>query len=413
MRFAKTTLLAAGIALAACGGEPPPNDNNDPLADEAMPAEEIWETGIGEKPVELPQECASAGETMVGDVTLSGASRVKTLDENGVAVIDGNLYVGDVDSLEGLHCLREVRGDLVISGTESLKDVVGFGRLGSIEGSLWITENTQLASLRGFGALKSVGGDIVVERNEVLETLDGITDIGRGIRGGIYVRDNDALVSITGFERLEAMGGDLVIEANPSLDYIEGFWSGEAATVVYGNVMLQDNPVLGWAELPEIGTDRTTNSLWVTQNPQLKDLTMFGATKFRVTGDLVISENPALERLNGLDRINAVMGDVIVQANEELDTIEGLQGVKTVMGNVEIVANRSLDNVDMFHLEQVNGDFLIARNDSLVSLSGLESLTDVGGELTLFSNPELDTCYEGLLSTRIDTGRGSMTSSCF
>ena len=64
MRFTKMTLLAASVALAACGGEPP-EDNAppavfDPIIDEG-------ETGIGEKPADPPALCATADTTMTGE----------------------------------------------------------------------------------------------------------------------------------------------------------------------------------------------------------------------------------------------------------------------------------------------------------------------------------------------------------
>lgn len=409
MRILNLGLLAASLALAACGGEPP--TDQEPAADAPFAPPE-WETGIGEKPGEPVQDCATADTTVAGDVMLDDANRVKQLDEEGVALIDGDLIIGSVDSLAGLGCLRGVTGDVVITGTESLKELDGLGRLGSIGGSLWITENAQLTSLQGFRALKRVGGDLVVERNVALTSLAGVTDIGRGMRGGIYVRDNDALETIVGFSRLAAFGGDLVIAGNPVLDHVEGFYDGETLTVGYGNIIVEDNAMLGWAELPGLGVDSSANTISIANNPELKDLLMHGDLKLRVTGDVVISNNPALETMNGLDRIYAITGDLVVEANQELDSLVGLQGVQAVTGTVEIVANRSLINVDLLRLEEVYGDLMVARNDSLASLSGLRALDEVHGDFTLFANPELDSCYGDAMTTRLDTGRDDMAGRC-
>jgi hypothetical protein len=410
MRFAKIYAVAAGLALAACGG--PSNDDVD-VEPYAPPSETEYATGVGDKPDDsYVDPCAEADGTVRDDVWLHGARDVDAFAASGTAIVDGNLHIGDVDTLEGLACLRQVNGSVIINGTEALKDLDGLERLGSIHGSLWVTENAQLVSMAHLGALKEIAGDLVVERNEALVTLDGVANLSRGMRGGIYVRDNDALVEIDGFARLPAVGGELVIEGNPALDHINAFYDGESHTEVYGDVVLRDNAMLGWAELPAVAVDRTRNTIRVEDNPFLKDLRLHGDTKLRITGDLVLRQNDSLEALHGFDRISAVTGDLVVEGNSELDGLMGLQGIKGVMGDVSIVGNRSIHDVEMWRLEEVHGSLDISRNASLMTLAGLSSLRTVLGDLQVVENPELDTCFEDALVTRFETGRSTMDARC-
>jgi len=83
------------------------------------PNDITYPTGIGDKPVDDYEDpCAQADGTISDDVWLHGARDVDAFAESNTAIVDGNLHIGDVDSLAGLACLRQVNGRLTGFGQE-------------------------------------------------------------------------------------------------------------------------------------------------------------------------------------------------------------------------------------------------------------------------------------------------------
>lgn len=401
LKMLSPSLIA--IALAACGGEVPNEPATDPSDQSVIEGEYAAKTGIGTKPDGWVDACADVDEVRDGDFAIRQNADMGELD--GVATVDGDLTITGVTTLADLRCLREVHGDLVIQGTDTLKELHGLDNLQLVTGGVWITENAQLTSIAELASLKRVGSDIVIERNEVLQTLEGLANVGGSLRGGLVIQDNDALVSIDGFRRLDVITGGLVIAGNPSLETVSGFGSTSGLVTSLGDVILQDNDMLGRAELPLIGVDRSLNSLVVSNNPRLKQLDMHADSRVHISGDLVLRENPALRTFTGFSTVQHVFGDLRIEDNDGLPSLEGFSGLKAVAGYVVVLGNDGIADLDLTRLESVGEDLIVTRNLSLSSLAGLRSLREVSGDLDFDGNPLLSDCAMEELVTRLETGR--------
>jgi len=115
----------------------------------------------------------------------------------------------------------------------------------------------------------------------------------------------------------------------------------------------------------------------------------------RVGGNgLQISNNSALESLDGLESLHTVLGEFTIQDNPVLKNIDGLSALTTVtldgVSSIRIQRNASLANLDgLSSLSDVPGGLIIHLNDALSDLSGLSNLTHVGTWLHIAANPTL------------------------
>ena len=128
-------------------------------------------------------------------------------------------------------------------------------------------------------------------------------------------------------------------------------------------------------------------------------------------GGLIIDSAPALTSLSGLDFTTSIyslhlehtglldltglgriaeLHDVVISDNPALTSLHGIQWSAVLDGAMTVRANASL--IDLSGLEfmvNTNGMLLIDANPSLTSLTGLDNLTSLGGALTITGNPGL------------------------
>jgi hypothetical protein len=128
----------------------------------------------------------------------------------------------------------------------------------------------------------------------------------------------------------------------------------------------------------------------------------------RVTGALVIADNPSLTSLSGLSNLRSVQS-LVIQQNPELQSVDGLERLEEVTSIqiehnhalVEVTGPNSLEHVDElrvrdngivrltgFHHLVSAGDLVIADNARLIYAPGLSRLVTIEN-LTLAHNPRL------------------------
>lgn len=170
------------------------------------------------------------GPLLIGGADNPDAQPIETL--NGISVINGDLIIDSTNyfSLDFLHCLTEIRGDVQIFGNYFLVDLSGtdgivkIGRLPAPnptpsnpnfiddgKGSITISSNPALVNLNGFAGIVQVG-----------EQEAGGGDISPQ---SLVIRTNDALETLTGFANLELIYQSLIIQENPVLKDIDGLAS--------------------------------------------------------------------------------------------------------------------------------------------------------------------------------------------
>ncbi|MDA9711577.1 hypothetical protein N9U42_04325 [Luminiphilus sp.] len=126
----------------------------------------------------------------------------------------------------------------------------------------------------------------------------------------------------------------------------------------------------------------------------------------RVVGSVRIINNSGLLNIDGLINLVEVGGDVEIDGNGALTNVAGLAGLETAYGLL-VSSNPKLADLDgMESLETLTGDLQITGNDALGNLDGLSGLTSIGGDLRVQQNAAL-TNIDGLSNASlagIDSG---------
>jgi hypothetical protein len=220
----------AGSTAASGEDDGPPDTDGDPA-----PEIECGD-GVHDGPVLIDPENG-------------GAEPVDVL--TGISVIDGDLLISNTTytSLDYLHCLTEIRGDIQIFNNYFLQDMTGadgilkVGRLPALnptpgnpnfvddgKGSITISGNPILPDINGFNGITQIGEQdteapagmnispqsLVIRNNPALLTITGFDNL-QLIYASLIIQENDALMDIDGLQGLQGVGAAFSVTRNPSL----------------------------------------------------------------------------------------------------------------------------------------------------------------------------------------------------
>ncbi|EDQ87544.1 uncharacterized protein MONBRDRAFT_27342 [Monosiga brevicollis MX1] len=119
-------------------------------------------------------------------------------------------------------------------------------------------------------------------------------------------------------------------------------------------------------------------------------------TVARVSGNVEISNNNALQTIDGLDELTWVGGSVVIEYNSALTGVDGLNSLETIGQDLTITLNPKLGDLDgLDQLSSVNDTLNIRVNNGLQNVDGLSRLTKIGGALHISNNAALES-IEGL-----------------
>ena len=233
-------------------------------------------------------------------------------------VIDGDLVIeGQVTSLGALHCLARLQG-LSIRRTDII-NLAGLERLELVSGELLISGNPDLDDLGAVESLTTVGaalrlGGYCDDQFGLCED-DVYTDVG-GFRNltsvGALHLTTTFVHDLVGFAALESIAGDLEIGDNGNLTNLEGL---QKLREIPGDLSILGNRRLaslaGLENVARVGGNLTIDAydgLVDMPSPRNSVLTnldgLAGLTN--VSGDLVVTSNPALVSLRGLAELAGV-----------------------------------------------------------------------------------------------------------
>lgn len=209
------------------------------------------------------------------------------------------------------------------------------------------------------GEAYAIGGSLLIFGSAVedLSGLENLTRIGRSLE----IRFNSRLTSLRGLEGLVSVGDSLV------------------------DTGIRVSPL----ENPSNKSQHVIEGLIVTDNPVLASLAGLDSLQF-VGGGLSLISNEALTGLDHLGSLTRVRGSVDVIANPALVGLTGLLRLERIEGYLEVRGNPLISSLrGLEHLSTVEGDLIVWFNDGLTSLDGLQGLETVGGPLTIDRNPQL------------------------
>ncbi|GGZ77018.1 T9SS type A sorting domain-containing protein [Algibacter mikhailovii] len=114
----------------------------------------------------------------------------------------------------------------------------------------------------------------------------------------------------------------------------------------------------------------------ITSLASLSDLTT-------VEGELNISNNQALQNLNGLENITN-LGGLFMRNNNSIVNLFGLRNLNIVNGRFVLFENLNLSNINnLTKLSDINGYITISANGNINSLSLLSNIEQCKGDLTI------------------------------
>jgi hypothetical protein len=157
---------------------------------------------------------------------------------SGYMAVTGDLIIKNtaLRNLEGLECLSEIGGDLVMENNSLLENIDGLSNLTSVA-SIEISYNPVLMNLDGFRNLASVEEYLFITCNDALTNVNGLSAITSV--DNLFVNNNDALTSLKGLNNLVSVNQEFAVIGNDgltnldliSLKTVGGFY-------LYGNVLL-------------------------------------------------------------------------------------------------------------------------------------------------------------------------------
>jgi hypothetical protein len=290
-----------------------------------------------------------------------------------------------VDAFPATYGCAEFTGTITISGSD-ITNLDSLYVLKSI-GRLFVNSNPNLANLHGLSNVQHVGSSVTfppfaltITGNPLLIDLTGLSSLQDISNGGLVINSNASLASFKGLDSLRTIGGTIQTMNNASLSSLNGMNS-----------------------LETIGT--FNNVCWVVgNNGALVNMKGFPLTT--LPGRFIVSNNPSLVNLVGLDSVTRINGSLYIVSNPSLRTLDGLGGLTEIGGpnkdaTLLVGDNSSLQNLDgLESLRTISGDnistgIIISRNASLQDVSALSSLDSLNGFLQIVSNPMLST-LEGL-----------------
>ncbi|MFZ2407419.1 MAG: hypothetical protein WAW41_19965, partial [Methylobacter sp.] len=187
------------------------NGNIDCFADPAIQnfMRVLKKFGLG-KVRSSPESILYSDYFDVSSCTLS----IQTLDFTGQALSDADLAAFSV--------VRNIIGNLKLSGNSALTSLTGLDNLESIEGDLTINQ-TGINHINGINMLERVKGKIDISHNPKLNAINGFTSLDT-VDALITIAHNTVLRTINGFNSLRQINkGALTIEQCRQLTVINGF----------------------------------------------------------------------------------------------------------------------------------------------------------------------------------------------
>lgn len=188
---------------------------------------------------------ASALLSVAGEVIVSDATLLETIESNALASVGGGFALQSLPALESVSttALATVTGELSVLDCDAL---LTFDHALNSAGGLFVANAPGLGL--AFPALATVDGDVdLLDSDAATIDFSALTSID----GDLRLENSSALEDLTGLAALATIGGDLVLVGNAALQSAAAL---AALTSVDGALIARENPAFDAGTLETLNT---------------------------------------------------------------------------------------------------------------------------------------------------------------
>ena len=295
----------------------------------------------------------------------------------------------DITSLDSLIYLNYINGNLQIGGSwfipnPILSDISGVSNLDSVGGNLKIINNPGLEDLNAFLNLKKINGSLTIDYNVLLEDIDGLQNLDHSTLGNLNISNNPMLSECDVFflcDYLDSPPGKVTIFDNDS--------GCDSPTEIAENcgVQLDCLPYGDYNFTSQHQLDSFIDDYGICD-------TIYGSVYIR---------GEDIHNLSSLQNTKAIFGKLVVSGNPELIDLGGLENLEMVLLSTAIGGwyfpfyeennDQLVDLSALSSLKKAGIIVSVGNNGSLSDLTGLENIVlDSNAQLMIFNNPGLSEC---------------------
>lgn len=207
-----------------------------------------------------------------------------------------------------------------------------------------------------------------------------------GIFGKLTVTGNARLTDLKQLS-FEIASTGILIDGNTALTSLDPLGLDDPKLgEVSGDIVITGNPAL--TRIPLGNLTKLTGALTVSNNAQLATIDL---ARLATAGHVEIADNPRLAALPAFPA-TTIHGDLAVRNNTALTSLGAMSSLYRVTGSVTIDGNPALANLAGFTgIKLIDQSLTITRNQALTDLGALKHLQLVGA-ITITGNPSLVTC---------------------
>jgi len=343
--------------------------------------------------------------TYNGDLTLTTQAQVNAFNYDvvtGTLTINGN-GITNIDALSSLDTAQSIQlfntGITNINGLRNLKYLSGIDLgNGTYHSDILIQFNSKLNDLTGFGNIK-FNGNIVLSFYDcdALKNLQGVQNLDLTADSKtISIVKCDSITSLSGlilpsvslpFDKLV---NSLTISENPMVVDVSAIKDFSV-----GGLTMDKNNSLENIDLSSAPAWRTYNEINITNNSKLKKIKFAQNTSQKIT----INFNPLLDSISGMNKVLAVLTSFsfveIMLFNNKLnyvDIFDFSTGIipDRIMGDLLISNNSGLKKLDFLKQIKFCEDLLVTDNPNLTNCCGIYNLLANNGvsmQISISGNP--------------------------
>ncbi len=259
------------------------------------------------------------------DITLSTQQAV---DDFKYTIVNGNLTIQgrEINNLNGLSCLKHVKGHLYIRNTYQLADLSGLDNIVEIDSSLHIDRNYALNSIASFNNLQGIGTSIYISQNQRLETVD-FSNPDFVFQGTIQLQDLDVLRNASFAGKLDSS-----IVSLSSLSKLRSLRNLCDASHL-NSLVISNLSAIKYIDIaPSINSIEYLN---ISRIPSIINLN--GLANIVNIERLGINHNPMLKSLDGLANLSSIKELLVIQGNPLLTDYCELATVVSSMNESRVI----------------------------------------------------------------------------